>query len=108
MFGKVKINEHILRGEKMNEKNNEDRIEWIEKLIKYSSDGDEVINSLVGNLVNYLVKKEVIEIEDYLDFTKNTRDVYISNLKKEGHDEESNIVNHVKKQFNMHINDFEK
>ncbi|MDR3027251.1 MAG: hypothetical protein LBV35_02200 [Acinetobacter sp.] len=92
----------------MNEKNNEDRIEWIEKLIKYSSDGDEVINSLVGNLVNYLVKKEVIEIEDYLDFTKNTRDVYISNLKKEGHDEESNIVNHVKKQFNMHINDFEK
>lgn len=92
----------------MNEKNNEDQIEWIEKLIKYSSDGDEVINSLVGNLVNYLVKKEVIEIEDYLDFTKNTRDVYISNLKKEGHDEESNIVNHVKKQFNMHINDFEK
>lgn len=72
----------------------------------HSFDGDEVINSLVGNLVSYLAQKEIIDLDDYLKFTEESKNTYIQNLKNEGHSDDSDIVRHVNRQFSMHVNDF--
>ncbi|RSP92646.1 hypothetical protein EA716_15495 [Acinetobacter baumannii] len=90
----------------MSQENSNDDLKWVDKLIQLGFDGDEVINSLVGNLVSYLAQKEIIDLDDYLKFTEESKNTYIQNLKDEGHSDDSDIVRHVNRQFSMHVNDF--
>ncbi len=55
-----------------------DKLAWIDKLIQLGFDGDEVINSLVGNLVSYLAQKEIIDQGTSFKPCSSTIDQYYS------------------------------
>lgn len=81
---------------------------WVDKLLSFIADGDEVNNALFGNLVEYLAYKGVIDMEDYLRFTKNSKEKYLARLADAGYADDSQLVQLVNKWFNMHLNDFKK
>lgn len=74
------------------------------ELIKVSLDGDSATRLLVGNLVNFLANKNIINRDEYLEYVKETRD-FLSNGAEL--DDEAKI-DMIKTTFDLHINDFQK
>ena len=74
------------------------------ELIKVSLDGNSATRLLVGNLVNFLANKNIINRDEYLEYVKETRD-FLSNGTEL--DDEAKI-DMIKTTFDLHINDFQK
>lgn len=74
------------------------------ELIKVSLDGNSATRLLVGNLVNFLASKNIINRDEYLEYIKETRD-FLSNGAEL--DDEAKI-DMIKTTFDLHINDFQK
>ena len=74
-----------------------------QELVSVSLNGDSGTRVLVGNLVNFLAKKGVIDRNEYLDYVKET-----SELLSEDSDSENEARNNmIKSVFDLHINDFQ-
>ena len=45
----------------------------IGKLSRYFSNSDDATQLLVGNLVTFLIEKKVIDLNEYIEFTENSK-----------------------------------
>lgn len=90
----------------MNESNQD--YGWIDKLLSFIADSDEVNHSLSSNLIEYLAHKGVIDIDDYLKFTEGKKEEYFARLAAAGYADDSQLVGLVNKWYAMQINDFKK
>lgn len=74
------------------------------ELIKVSLNGDSATRLLVGNLVNFLANKGIIDRNEYLEYVKDTKNDLIEGFGIEDEDQREMIKN----VFDLHLNDFNK
>lgn len=74
------------------------------ELIKVTLNGDSATRLLVGNLVNFLASKGIINRDEYLDYVEETKRDLIENASIEDEDRSEMIKN----VFDLHLNDFKK
>jgi len=73
-----------------------------EQLIKLTMNGDSATRILVGNLVNFLAMKGVIDREEYLKYVEETKEFLI----KESDSGDTDKTQMIETLFDLHINDF--
>lgn len=73
-----------------------------EQLIKLAMNGDSATRILVGNLVNFLAMKGVIDREEYLKYVEETKEFLI----KESDSSDTDKTQMIETLFDLHINDF--
>lgn len=74
------------------------------ELIKVTLNGDSATRLLVGNLVNFLASKGIINRDEYLDYVEETKRGLIESASIEDEDRSEMIKN----VFDLHLNDFKK
>lgn len=74
------------------------------ELIKVSLEVDSATRLLIGNLVNFLADKGIIDRDEYLDYVKETKKL----LDKDGALDDESQMDMVKNVFGLHLNDFKK
>lgn len=74
------------------------------ELIKVSLNGDSAARLLIGNLVNFLADKGVIDRDEYLDYVKETKKL----LDEGGALDDESQMDMIKNIFDLHLNDFKK
>jgi len=74
------------------------------ELIKVTLNGDSATRLLVGNLVNFLASKGIINRDEYLDYVEETKRDLIESASIEDEDRSEMIKN----VFDLHLNDFKK
>ena len=74
------------------------------ELMKVSLNGDAATRLLIGNLINFLASKNLIDRDEYVEYVKETRD-FLSNTAKSKSEDEIYMIQTV---FDLHINDFQK
>ena len=77
----------------------------IGKLSRYFSNSDDATQLLVGNLVTFLIEKKVIDLNEYIEFTENSKNRILEKIENDIDGDMSLVIGKV---FDWHINDFNK
>lgn len=81
----------------------------ISKLFGLISAKDDAAELLISNLVEFLVEKDVINLDEYLEHTKKTKERLLNKVNKNAdQDEGEQIRVAIEQTFNWHIDDFKK
>lgn len=76
----------------------------IEELVGLTMNSNRANLFILGNLVAFLAEKGVIDLDEYLEFTKNAKDHIVGESK----DQDEARLKAINTMFDIHLNDFKK
>ncbi|ATZ64241.1 hypothetical protein [Acinetobacter bereziniae] len=75
----------------------------IETLVDYIASSDDATQLLVGNLVAFLIEKKVIDINEYVEYTENSKGRILSSINDDPSGKKSKAVENI---FDWHVRGF--